>query len=1634
MIPLEVTGIGDAVLTFLDADVRGFTAFTQQHGDEAAGMLASKLAEIAREGVEAYGGRVIELRGDEALAVFTSARAALRAATQLQMVFADETAIDPASPLRIGIGMDSGEAVPVEQGYRGNALNLAGRLSKRAAAGEVLLSQGVVHLVGAVDDIKLELQAEAEVKGVTEPVRIYRAVVDRPLIPVELDRSLALPEALTSLAPMIGREIEARRLRWIWRLCRRGNGRAAAVAGPPGIGKTRLLAEVAATVVASGGRASYASFSATHARLNAALIDAAGPGLVVLDDLDGIDSEELRALEAELSAVGGRPLLVVLAFDEGRASSELIGVAKRFGGEHDAFIRLPPLDMDQMVQLAGRYLGNAVEAMPRNVLAATEGIPARVHEEVAAWAYAQANRRVGRLATQAAAGRGDLRSVEANLAGAVIDLQEVREQRRLFGLADNGRSRVGQPAPYRGLANFESADADFFYGRERLVAEVAAKLAGASMLGVVGDSGSGKSSVVRAGLLPALRGGALPGSERWIVAVMRPGEHPLRALDRAVWNALPPKVAETMTNADRPLVAAREALGTDATILLVVDQFEEVFTAGAEENEQMAFLAALAEAAGGAEHLVAIVPVIRSDYYGRCAAHARFAEMLAGNQVLVGPMNAEEYRRVIVQPGAQVGVRFEPELVDDLVSQVLGEPGALPLLSTTLLELWQSRDGTTIRRGAYVATGGVRGAIARLADSVYDSMDETRQGIARRILLRLAGPDLGESTVRRRLSLAALDTERDPAAANVLSVLATGRLVTVSDGSVEVAHEALLREWPRLQEWLLEDREGRRLLSHLSAAAQDWDKRKRDPNELYRGARLSAAIDWTADHELELNRVEREFLRESRTGSQRELAAQRRQNRRLRGSLAGVAALLVIAIVAASVALVQRQAATDAARQALARQLGAEALTTPRIDQAMLLAQQAVLLDDSRQTQGTLLATLLRSPLVLGTFTVPITERPLDVAVSSDGNTLAVATNDNKVRFFDTRTYREIHAALEVGGLGLGSIGMAGSIFYTPIYVAASHTASLDVFDVATMTRIRSLQFAEAYVDPNLTTGIFAPILASPDGKTLYMGWELDKDDGSDGPAYLDSWSVATGNRTEIEVGSNGLNGMQIGAGGDVTVVTDAAAVTFDGRTLQPVRTSSVHLSPGPPCKTAFEPGCTTAVSISPDGSTLTAATVIGSSLIDVKSGRTSPILGACAEGAPRFTPDGAYIVAEKADHTFAVCDATAASPIETLVGHSSTLEGMTISADGRTMYSTSLDGAIFEWDLSGSRRYGRHFINLTSPRPGRVYTPPLAMSPDSSRFAARLGSGHVGLVSVSNAPDVVQDFSIGDSDIAALAWSAHQQLAVSATNGDVQLWNVGGGATSLARRLTTVPGSGGPVAFSPDGRTLAALTAIGAHDSRLGLWDAASGNLKLGLDLGVEAYSVAVNPYVPLVAVGTGDGRVFVIDERTGAIRTSIRVEGGEYTLRSIAFRPDGVLVTGSDAGIVEHWNATTGAPLSNPILTEGGPVSALAIAPDGGTFATVGGSSGTTRIWNDASMQQFGATFPGGNGVWGNAAFTPDGSNLVVVYNDGTGDVWPVSLTAMTNHACSVAHRNLTREEWRRFVGAGYAYERTCPMFPAG
>ena len=694
-----------------------------------------------------------------------------------------------------------------------------------------------------------------------------------------------LPDELAAAArpAILGRTAELDWLLARWERAAGGRGELVLITGPPGIGRTRVAAELAEEVHRRGDIVLYASGAGPGGTLSRA-IDRARVAeratLLVFDDVDAADADAMRGFDALAGALAHLPVLILAV----AASTAAVD-----GARPDASIELGPIGVEAVRAIAAALVPGAdADEIPAELLwAAAEGVPARVHRVAAEWARTEAERRVGALVGEAAAGRARLRSMEDELAGDVALLRRsVRGPAGTTGLVI---------CPFKGLASFEAADADYFCGRERLVADLVAQLVGAPLLGVVGPSGSGKSSVVRAGLLPALASGTLPGSEDWPLLLMRPGEHPCDELERAT-------------------------AGVRGRFVLAVDQFEELFTACRDEPERSRFAARLSGLAQGGDG-ASVVVALRADFYGRCAAYPELARLLAANHVLVGAMRHVELRSAIVDPAERAGLVVEPELADALVADVEHQPGALPLLSTALLELWQRRDGTRLRLATYEETGGVLGAVARLAEDAFGRLDPAQQGVARTVLLRLAEVEPEGGVERRRLPLAELEATGDGAAAGVIEQLADARLLTVSAGSVEFAHEALLREWPRLRDWIEEDRDDLRLHRSLSLAEQEWTRLDRDDSALYHGARLAEAQAWAERGDPGPTEPERAFLAASTERERRE-----RRSHRRRLAIAGAAlATGVIAIAAiALVAMAQRRDAVQQRDVAVSRELAAE--------------------------------------------------------------------------------------------------------------------------------------------------------------------------------------------------------------------------------------------------------------------------------------------------------------------------------------------------------------------------------------------------------------------------------------------------------------------------------------------------------------------------------------------------------------------------------------------------------------------------------------------------------------------------------------------------------------------------------------
>ena len=529
---------------------------------------------------------------------------------------------------------------------------------------------------------------------------------------------------------------------------------------------------------------------------------------------------------------------------------------------------------------------------------------------------------------------------------------------------------VEVPNPYKGLRAFLEADAEDFFGRDALVEELLAMLDTRRLVAVVGPSGSGKSSVVRAGVVPALHRGDLSGSAEWFVASVIPGVDPLEELETALLRVAvdpPPRLINELRADERGLIRVVEQIlpSDDSELVLVVDQFEELFTL-AEPDACRAFLAALAAAIASPQSRLRAIVTLRADFYDRPLQEPQIGPLVRTGTVAVVPLAGDELERAIVAPAARVGVDSEQGLVAKMIAEVTDQPGSLPLLQYALTELFERRDGTTMTLRAYRELGSVTGALAGRAEGIYRDMDPAHQDAARQLFARLITPGEGTEDTRRRARRSELRTVPK----QVIDEYGSARLLSFDrdeasrEPTVEVAHEALIREWPRLRRWVVDDREALRVLRHIDESARAWDASTRDPGDLYRGARLAGALEWADAERFPLSPLEEAFLAASKDERDAELAAERqriweqaRQNRRLRRMLVVVGVALVAAVLGGVFAFQQSRRADTEAAEATAERARAERAGSPLTPRSSWDRTVALLFSSPQRLSG---ATLRR--------------------------------------------------------------------------------------------------------------------------------------------------------------------------------------------------------------------------------------------------------------------------------------------------------------------------------------------------------------------------------------------------------------------------------------------------------------------------------------------------------------------------------------------------------------------------------------------------------------------------------------------------------------------------------------------------
>ncbi|MEW2396405.1 AAA family ATPase [Streptomyces sp. NPDC046862] len=1165
----------------------------------------------------------------------------------------------------------------------------------------------------------------------------------------------------------------------------------------------------------------------------------------------------------------------------------------------------------------------------------------------------------------------------------------------------------GAVCPYRGLASYRQQDARWFFGRERSTDSLVALLRAAEEPGglvmLVGASGAGKSSLLNAGLVPALRSGALDGDGRpREVLQLVPGADPLGELtlripelahlvsaqqsstvgtptERTPTERTPTERAPTagtptaatspagtpiapqpgtpeFAHAARKAVAAwahREAAESAARPVVIVDQFEEAFTLCSDEAVRSTFIQILHAASTPPDVLdaphapdapVLVVLGIRADFYEQCLGYPELADALQHRHMVLGPLTTAELREAVTGPAKAVGLELEPGLAELIVREVSADgprgahdAGVLPLLSHALLATWQRRKAGRLTLSGYRAAGGIQGAVAATAERAWSGLDPAARTAARLLLLRLVR--LGEDTqaTRRRGTRRQLAAEStDPGKTEEsLEALVRARLVTLDAETVEITHEALLHAWPRLRDWIDEDRGGNLLRQRLEEDGRAWEGSNRDSSLLYRGSRLEQAHTW-AKSATSARDAGGTFL--TRSAVEFLAASVRLRRRTVWVRRSAVSALMVLAIVAVGAAVVAWQQRNDAVFEQVVAEADRVQYTDPSLSAQLDLVAHRLRPDD--EDAGNRLISIVNAPLatpLLGhTGAVYLT------SFSPNGQTLATASYDRTVRLWDVS---DRSRPKQLGKPLTGHTSWVSSAVFSPdgrTLASAGDDGTIRLWDV------RDPRHPSPLGEPLAAhKGTIYLIAFSPDGRTLASVGEdhtvrLWKVDDPSRPKALDT---LTGASAAVRSVAFSPDGRTLAAGGD---------------------DDSIRLW------NVADPSHAERV-----GSPLTGHTDLVHSVA--------------------FSPDGRTLASGSADDTIRlwdVADPAHAKPVGSpLTGHTGPVWSVAFSPDGQQLAAASADSTASLWNVSDPE-YPSQVGEPLAGSSGEMYA--LGFSPDGRTLATGSGDSKVRL------------WSIPASDMIGRSGEFRPDgrvLATAARDGGVRLWNVEkpGRPVALSEPLMRAEG-GQEVLFSPNGRTLAVLTG----NRTVYLWNVTDPARPVPYGRPLElrtrfmgADSLAFSPDGRTLGTAYDDRRfqLWNVTDPSHAVPYGAPVRGHKGYINSLEFSPDGrTLASGSADGTIRMWKVTDPAHITSigsPLRGHAGPVNALAYSPDGHTLAS-GGDDDTVRLWNvsdPAEATRLGSPLTGHTEAVVSLTYSPDGRMLASGGNDNTVRLWNVS-----------------------------------------
>ena len=1072
------------------------------------------------------------------------------------------------------------------------------------------------------------------------------------------------------------------------------------------------------------------------------------------------------------------------------------------------------------------------------------------------------------------------------------------------------------PAPYRGLAGYRTQDADRFFGRQRALDQLHELLSGRRLVALVGPSGSGKSSLLHAGLLAA-------------------ATEPTRSF----------------TPGDRPEAALRDAvrgLGDDA--LLVVDQSEELFTRCPDPVARGRFVDELERflAGGGGRR---VVLGLRADFFGAATQVPGLAELLAGACLPLGPLTEAELREAVTGPARAAGASVERALLQRVVADAVGQPGALPLVSHAMLQTWRHRRGDVLTLADYEATGGVSGAVAQTGEEVYDRLGPTARQACREVLGRLVTVRDGAPDTRRRVPRADLEAAGDPQDVEaVLTATAAARLVVLDEGTVEAAHEALIDAWPRLRGWLDADRDLLHRRQQLADAARAWQADGRDPGALLRGVRLTS---WAGHDPRTLTDEERAYLTVSRD------AATREEHQRRRRWLVGIGALvtaLVVTSALAAVATVQSRAADRERATAVSRQLAQAARDELGVDQAggLHLARRADGTADTLEAQAALRQAVAEDRLT-GAFDLG-GSRVTGLATDPTGRHVAVAGSDGVVRLYEPAGadgVRPDPVRIRVSTLSAGRpvFGPGGRL----LVCFGIGERMVTVWDGA---RARVLaDYASAVVG----------VAISRDGRRLAAATATGVvvRDLPDGPPTLVPVPGVV-----VSAVAWTADGQHLAVGGE-----DGAVRLVD---LAGPAGNAVRLPEG--LSGQEDQGYVNDLAVDPTGDRLAAAGQDGTVAVWDLTRPQQPALvmrgGDGATTAVAFSADGRWLATGTGESNVVRVWGTGTDddPL-VLRGHRGTVWGVAFSPDGLRVVSGSSDGSVRFWDpaLGGSPAIVHAGEAATrgfaSDRSGRL----LVTGTEDAAVRVWDAATHTPLTRLTGPHDVVLDVAMSADG---------RYVAAAGRDAVVWLWDL-----RRPQAVQALRGHRGPVhnvEFVPDGTVLASA----GEDGTVRFWDVARARqTQVRTEQDGPLMGLAFTPDGRRMASG-GDGGVIRVEPVAGGAAPRVLTDTPVNKVWSLTFSADGtrLAATGND-GSVHVWDPAGDGP---PLELRGHRrlVWSAAFTQDGSRLATAG-ADGSLRVWDSSTGRQL-VEYHGQRSWVEQVAFEADGRHLVTAHRDGTLRFW--------------------------------------------